>query len=185
MPKYISNISESLVFFFLTIQPFFKYEADWYRNGKVRRLVAAYYLVIRSILKKKPELKNCLKKCPHCGILFFTHPRNAGRNNIACPFGCRTERRREQSNKRSAEYNRSKEGKQKKKELNKRRQKKTEEPEASPNLESNQTCESVMNSENISYIRTLILLIDGFLMPIDAIVALIIKMRQHSIDIEK
>ena len=54
-------------------------------------------------------------------ILFFTHPRNAGRTDLGCPFGCRQAHRRKSSTYRSTEYYRSDEGKQKKEELNKAR----------------------------------------------------------------
>jgi hypothetical protein len=48
----------------------------------------------------------------------LTHPRNASRNDIDCPFGCRQAHRRENSTKRSREYYQTPEGKQKKKEIN-------------------------------------------------------------------
>jgi hypothetical protein len=36
-----------------------------------------------------------------CGIRFFTDPRNAGRKDLRCPFGCRAEHLRREANKRS------------------------------------------------------------------------------------
>jgi len=39
-----------------------------------------------------------------CGIRFFTDPRNAGRKDLRCPFGCRAEHRRKETNKRSDTY---------------------------------------------------------------------------------
>jgi hypothetical protein len=53
--------------------------------------------------------------------LFFTHPRNVGRQDIRCPFGCRQAHKKKSSNKRSKEYYQSAEGGEKKKELNERR----------------------------------------------------------------
>jgi len=53
--------------------------------------------------------------------LFFTHPRNAGRHDLGCPFGCRQTHRRQSAIHRSNEYYRSPEGKIKKKLLNCRR----------------------------------------------------------------
>lgn len=76
------------------------------------------------VIKQQPELKRCLTRCRHCQILFFTHPRNKGRNDLRCPFGCRQARRRQKSTERSVAYYRSKEGKFKKAELNKQRNQK-------------------------------------------------------------
>lgn len=77
--------------------------------------------MLRSVLREDNNLRVCLKRCPHCGILFLTHPRNARRNDIGCPFGCRQATRKEKSKKRSAEYYRNPEGKRKKQALNARR----------------------------------------------------------------
>jgi hypothetical protein len=62
-----------------------------------------------------------LVHCVHCGIRFLTHPRNAGRRNLRCPFGCRQHYRRERSCQRSAAYYGTVTGKRKKKRLNGRR----------------------------------------------------------------
>ncbi len=51
----------------------------------------------------------------------MTHPRNASRNDIDCPFGCRQAHRKENSTKRSHEYYQTPEGKEKKKGINARR----------------------------------------------------------------
>jgi hypothetical protein len=56
--------------------------------------------------------------CAHCGIRFLTHPRNAGRIDLRCPFGCRRHHRRRCSSQRSADYYRTPEGKLKKRWLN-------------------------------------------------------------------
>ena len=58
-------------------------------------------------------------RCCHCGIRFFTHPRNAGRRNLRCPFGCRQQHRRRQcGNERSKKYRDTDSGRAKKKRLN-------------------------------------------------------------------
>jgi hypothetical protein len=62
-----------------------------------------------------------LKRCRHCRIIFLTHPRNASRDDIDCPFGCRQAHRKENSTKRSCEYYQTPEGKEKKKGINARR----------------------------------------------------------------
>lgn len=52
--------------------------------------------------------------CKHCGIRFFTHPRNAGREDLGCPFGCREHHRRELSKERSRRHYQKPEAKTKK-----------------------------------------------------------------------
>ena len=62
-----------------------------------------------------------MTRCRHCHIYFFTHPRNAGRDDLGCPFGCRQAHRKQSAKQRSLEYYRSDAGKIKKKDLNARR----------------------------------------------------------------
>jgi len=59
--------------------------------------------------------------CVHCGIRFLTHPRNAGRRDLRCPFGCRRQHRRECANRRSAAHYAKPEGQRAKKRRNARR----------------------------------------------------------------
>ena len=73
------------------------------------------------MLKSHPHLRSCLKRCIHCQILFLTDPRNRGRNDLGCPFGCRQAHRKAGSNERSTRYYQTDEGKLKKKQLNDRR----------------------------------------------------------------
>ena len=73
------------------------------------------------MLKDKPHLRKCLSRCRHCRIFFFTDPRNAGRTDIGCPFGCRQAHRRKSAIKRSTAYYKTPEGKDKKQQLNARR----------------------------------------------------------------
>ena len=80
-----------------------------------------YYWLLRSVMRAKPHPRACLTRCRHCRIFFLTHPRNAGRVNLRCPFGCREAHRKEQSAQRSAAYYRDPRGKRKKSDLNQRR----------------------------------------------------------------
>lgn len=91
---------------------------DWYRKEVVREIAAQYLWKLRSIIREHPHLRPCLKRCRHCGIFFLTHPRNARRDDIDCPFGCRKAHRKQCSQKRSAAYYQTPEGKLKKKLLN-------------------------------------------------------------------
>lgn len=83
----------------------------------------AYYVVLRSVLRLKPWLRKCLARCRHCGIFFLTDPRNAGRQDLGCPFGCSRAHRQRQSTRRSIAYYREPEGQVKKRALNARRRK--------------------------------------------------------------
>jgi len=86
-------------------------------------LVLSYYVVLRSVLRFKPCLRKCTARCRHCGIFFLTDVRNAGRQDLGCPFGCRQAHRQRQSTRRSVDYYRQPEGKAKKRDLNARRRK--------------------------------------------------------------
>jgi hypothetical protein len=87
----------------------------------VVELILAYYVLLRSIVRAHPELRRCRTRCRHCGIFFLTHPRNAGRGDLGCPFGCREAHRRQQSNRRSTAYYQDEEGRQKKQQQNAKR----------------------------------------------------------------
>lgn len=75
-------------------------------------------MVLRSVLRDKPWLRKCLARCRHCRIFFLTDLRNAGRQDLGCPFGCSREHRRRESTRRSVAYYREPEGKVKKQALN-------------------------------------------------------------------
>lgn len=77
--------------------------------------------MLRSVVRKHPHLRSCLKRCRHCNILFLTHPRNALRSDIDCPFGCREALRKRRSKERSTAYYQTSDGKTKKQMLNARR----------------------------------------------------------------
>lgn len=72
-------------------------------------------------MRADPDLNRCLVSCCHCGIRFLTDPRNSGRLNLRCPFGCREHHRRQRANQRCREYRRTAKGRKKKELLNARR----------------------------------------------------------------
>ncbi len=82
----------------------FEYRLDWYRDRALRDPVLSYYAQMRSLLRERPELRPNLKRCKHCRIFFFTDPRNAGRDDLRCGFGCRQAHRRRSSHRRSADF---------------------------------------------------------------------------------
>lgn len=130
----------------------------------------------------------------HCGIYFLTHPRNAKRDDLRCPFGCRDAHRKESLKRRSAEWYRSEKGKKKKKALNRRRSLKTLSENSTESLASEELSEQkvpivqdeskgVFNTGTLSYLQMLISLIEGRLVSLDEITKMLLKkVRQHSID---
>jgi hypothetical protein len=76
--------------------------------------VGQYYVVLRSVVRGRTELRRCVRRCRHCGIFFLTHPRNAGRQDLGCPFGCKEAHRKRRSTERSVKYYATDEGKVKK-----------------------------------------------------------------------
>ena len=99
----------------------FAFLPDWYRRGEARRLALAYYFVLRGALGSVPGLRDYLVRCRHCRIFFLCDPRNRGREDLGCPFGCADAHRKEQSARRSAAYWRTSAGRMKKAQLNGRR----------------------------------------------------------------
>lgn len=117
-------------FFAIRIQKHFEFCPGWYRKDGVRDLVLQYYFVLKSVLKSKPPLRPCLTRCRHCGIFFLTHPRNRGRRDLGCPFGCREALRKKRSTERSTAYYKTRSGKLKKKLQNNQRCKGVPKPDS-------------------------------------------------------
>ena len=159
-------------------------------------------------MQSHPELQGCVAYCADCGIRFLTHPRNAGRRNLRCPFGCRQHHRRQRSCQRSTAYYRTAAGKAKKKRLNARRQDPQAPPAAqpelagdppgvSPGLAASQplpaTAElrlegvvldesSLAHSPMLPYVRMVVSLIEGVDFTCREVVQLLRQvLRQHSI----
>jgi hypothetical protein len=139
------------------------------------------------VLKDKPHRQKYLKRCRHCRIFFLTHPRNAGRNDLRCPFGCRQAHRHKSAKARCAEYYRSQAGKIKKRYLNARRiqrdtsqksPKESHEEELPPGV-----LEKALDKQIIIHIRTVTSLIEERMVPLEDILCMINRiLRQHSID---
>jgi len=158
----------------------FQFHPDWYRTGEVRGIAIQYYGILRKILKENSHLRKCLTRCRHCGIFFLTHPRNAGRKDLRCPFGCRQTHRKRSSTKRSVEYYQNREGKGKKQLLNGRRnQKAYPEQQRSEAGREGAVCP---DATGLVYLQTVISLIEQRRVSMKEIVSLLRKkMRQHSI----
>ena len=143
-----------------------------------------YYAVLRSVVRDKPQLRRCLRRCRHCGIFFLTHPRNAGRRDLGCPFGCRAAHRQQASTARSVAYYRSPEGKQKKRMHNGHRQ----DPESADRLRraARRRCpggqeEMRFDAGTVRYVGMVVSLIEGRKVSEAEIVEMLERaVRQHS-----
>lgn len=119
-------------FFIIKLQGLFEFAPDWHLKAGVRRITACYLWTLRGVVQELSHLRPCLKRCRHCGIFFLTHPRNARRKDIDCPFGCREARRRRKSTERSTVYYQTPEGKIKKQQQNARRESRGQMPSIEP-----------------------------------------------------
>jgi hypothetical protein len=182
---------------------------DWHEDGRAQPLVGQYQAALDSVLESHPELRSCVAHCVHCGIRFLTHPRNACRADLRCPFGCREHHRRERSGRRSAAYYRTAAGKHKKQRLNARRQRGFAmgdgKPQPSDSIPSTDPCVeqvleeapaklelawpgmvldecSVLKSRMLPYVRMVVSLIEGLEVSCHELVGLLRQvLRQHSI----
>ena len=186
----------------------FSFRADWHQDDRAKPLVRQYQTAVDSAVQSHPELRGCVVCCVHCGIRFLTHPRNAGRRDLRCPFGCRRQHRRECANRRSGAYYRSPQGNRAKKRRNLRRscrqapatapppalaqQPPTDEPHAAEapaqlRLETVVLDESALaRSSLLPYVRMLLRLIDGVKLTCREVLAVLREsLRQRSIGVRR
>ena len=140
----------------------------------MRDLVRSYYAQIRSLLRERPDLRPCLKRCRHCRILFFTHPRNASRTDLCCGFGCRAAHRRQSDIRRSVAYYR--EHPEKKRRQNRRRYLLAARPEREGGPQPpGETAVPI-----VQHVRLIVSLIERRAVGLDEIVRMLAKKgRQH------
>jgi hypothetical protein len=135
-------------------------------------------------MRAKPHLRACLTRCRHCRIFLLTHPRNAGRDNLRCPFGCREAHRKEQSAQRSAAYYREPKGKRKKSDLNQRRR--LSAPTSGPKsparkIPAGEQPSTQANPTIVEHVRMVVSLIEGRPITRRAILQMLAEnLRQHT-----
>lgn len=88
---------------------------DWYHKGQVKEL---YELYQRHLELAFPLIGHIRTQCAQCQVDIITTNSNRGRSDIRCPFGCRQDHQRKESNRRSIGYYKTPEGQAKKKILN-------------------------------------------------------------------
>jgi hypothetical protein len=157
----------------------------------VRDLVGVYYALIRALLRSKPHLRPCLKRCAHCRIFFFTHPCNRRRNDLRCGFGCRETHRRKSAIRRSVEFYRQ--NKDEKRKLNRRRylistKKSAPSIENRPPSGKNGSPGTADTAATpiLRHVRMVVSLIEGRRVGLDEIVQMLARnSRQHSLARER
>lgn len=193
----------------MAVEKFFSFRPDWHQQDCASPLVLQYQFALDSVLQAHPKLEPCVAHCVHCRIRFLSHPRNAGRGDLRCPFGCSRQHRRQRSTQRSSAYYRTARGKAKKKRLNARRccySCPVQQPIA-PEAPIQQTATAnepphnglapkaelrlgavvlhevgLLNSPMLPYVRMVVSLIEGFEFSFRELVQLLRQaMRQHSI----
>lgn len=115
--------------------------------------------MLRSLVRTKSHLRECLTQCRQCRILFLTHPRNRGRKDLRCPFGCRETHRKKSSTQRSVAYYATPMGKFKKKLQNDKRRKAAPKPQVQSAGPA--THEISLNRAMVAYVRLVTSLIEG------------------------
>jgi hypothetical protein len=122
-----------------------------------------------------------MTRCRYCRIFFLTHPRNAGRQDLRCPFGCRDTHRKRRSTERSIEYYNTAEGKTKKKIQNgKRRQ--SERPSDAAVDKAEPERDGIRDAGIVDYLQMVTSLIEGRPVSRLEILEMLVRvMRQHSI----
>lgn len=156
----------------------------------MRGLVLEYYAVMRAVLVEKPHLRPCRTRCRHCGIFFITHPRNKGRKDLGCPFGCRQSHHQRGSTARSVEYYRTEDGKVKKRKQNGKRgkggRKADQAHEPAATASPAEGAGSGFDPEIVEHLRMVTGQIEGRAVSREATEAMLARvMRQHSIDYRK
>ncbi len=127
-------------------------------------------------------MRKYVSRCRHCGIFFFTDPRNECRKDLRCIFGCAKQHRKNESTRRSIEYYRN--NKDKKKAQNRKRTDKNLPDPCSPAAiieKTYQIGQDKVYVETINYLSEIASLIEGEKINSSIILGVLRKkVRQHS-----
>lgn len=122
--------------------------------------------------------------CRQCGIFFFTHPCNSGREQrvrLRCPFGCRQTHRQKSSTERSTTYYHGQSGQLKKRIQNGKRGHNKGKGH-SPSKET-KADEGRWTAEMVAHVRMVVGMIEGRRVGAAEVVEMLMRaMRQHSLD---
>jgi len=155
----------------------------------VRELIGAYYQLLRSVIRVRPALRGCLRRCRICRIFFLSHPRNRGRKDLLCPFGCREAHGRRRSTERSVAYYRTPEGIFKKRLHNGKRTHAAaaaavEEPPSSAPPPAADRPQRAFNPGMVAYLAMAVSLIEGRKVGVGEIVEMLVRvvLRQQGME---
>jgi hypothetical protein len=143
-------------------------------------LVLTYYVLLRAMLRTRPELRRCQTRCRHCGIFFLTDPRNGRRCDLGCPFGCAEAHRKRRSTQRSTAYYQDADGKEKKRQQNAKRRKVPTAPACAPRAPAPEPTLS-WPQPILEYVRLVVSLIERREVSLAEVVEMLLRVvRQHS-----
>lgn len=138
------------------------------------------YVLLRALLRTRPELRRCQTRCRHCVIFFLTDPRNAGRRDLGCPFGCAEAHRKRRSNQRSTAYYQDEAGKEKKRQQNAKRRKVPTAPASAPKAPAPEPA-LPWPRPILEYVRLVVSLIERRKVSLAEVVEMLLGLvRQHS-----
>lgn len=136
-----------------------------------------YYFALRVALRSRPPLRRYLVRCRHCRILFLTDPRNAGRRDLGCPFGCADALRRQSGTARSKAYYRTPKGRESKRARNEERNRRKDAGDLPPlREEEDRTVEAgdpVLDAGIVGHVRVVVSLVEGFAVTQGEVVAML------------
>ena len=144
----------------------------------MRGLVLRYYFVLRAALRSSLGLRRFLVRCRHCRIFFLTDPRNAGREDLGCPFGCGDAHRRKASSERSTAYYRTESGRRKKAALNAKRGGGPPAP-AAEDVSGAVIDETEPDAGIVEHVRVVVSLVEGFAVTREEVVAMLREVRRQ------
>jgi hypothetical protein len=131
------------------------------------------------VIRTNPPLVCCLKRCRHCRIFFLTHPCNAGRNDLRCPFGCRKTHRKRASASRAASYYRKHPDEKRRHNRNRYLSEAKDERGIE---EEKQGLVEEWSRPIIKHVRMVVSLIEGRRVSLDEVVGMVKRIsRQHSL----
>jgi hypothetical protein len=169
-----------LGFSLVALQECFTFRGEWYREGgEARERALSYYFVLRTALRKRPHLRGCLTRCRHCRIFFLTHPRNRGRKDLGCPFGCREAHRKKTSAERSGAYYRTAVGKKKKAGLNDKRRQSRASREREKSPAQGEASAKELKPSIVEHIQVVTSLIEGFEVSLEQVLAMLERTRRQ------
>ncbi|MEI8231191.1 MAG: hypothetical protein WCG32_01285 [Actinomycetes bacterium] len=155
------------------------FEPGWFRQSGLQDLSSEYLRAIH-LVNEDHGAVTALAQCRDCEIHFLTVASNGGRLDMRCPLGCRQHSKEQKSSVRSTEYYQTEQGLIKRKALNRKRSE-SGPGEPSPGKQSPILPAVLISAPSLRehYYRWLIRLIDGFLIELPVLAALLHRIRRR------